>query len=225
MEYFKELDWNYNIVATGPTIKNWCTEEKANYGYFQIPIERLCDNFEVYKLLRDKLSSQGLILYKAKFMQMDPFRFMKIHVDQGVQRPDLPAGALHYYDNTNAMSYSNVATPIEVALNIPLLNGKDHITRWYEATGCDVNLQAAPCGPLPTIDLENWPDLDDLVAQRGVAEHRLSKPSLIRTSVLHNVDARHSKRMRWIMSFRITDASTRTFINWNDIPRLQAIQF
>lgn len=225
MEYFHELNWNFDISATGQTIKRWCTHENGNYRYFQITIDRLCENFEVYQTLRDKLKEQDLILYKSKFMQMNPGDFMKIHVDQTVKRVDADPNALHYYDKTNAMQYAEVATPVEMALNIPLMNGGDHITRWYQPKDCQVNLRDAPCGPLPSINLEDWPDKDQLVNELCVASFCLNKPSLIRTDILHNADARHSKKTRWIMSFRIIDKHTKQFITWKDIPRLQAITF
>ena len=225
MEYFRELNWNFDISSTGPTIKSWCNNEKGNYRYFQIPIERLCEHFEVYRTLRDKLREQDLILYKSKFMQMNPGNFMKIHVDQSVRRTDIRGNDLHYYNDSNAMNYVDIATPVEVALNIPLMNANDHITRWYNPKNCQVGLRAAPCGPLPSLELEDWPDKDKLVSELGVASFRMSKPSLIRTDILHNVDARHSKKMRWIMSFRITDVNTRTFITWQDAPRLESIMF
>lgn len=223
--YYQPLNWQLDISSTGPTIKKWCDDEKGNPRYFQIEIERLCDNFEVYKQLRDRLKDHGMILYKSKFMQMLPGDFMKIHVDQTVPRPDLQKNSLHYYDDTNAMKYARVASPVEVALNIPLMNGGDHITRWYMPKDCNVSLRAAPCGPLPSIDLFQWPDKDKLVNELCVAEYRLDKPSIIRTDVLHNADARHSNKTRWIMSFRITDKTTNTFIRWNDLHRIHAIDF
>lgn len=225
MEYFRELNWNFDISHTGPTIKDWCTQEQGNYRYFQIPIERLCDNFEIYKHLKEKLLAQDLILYKSKFMQMNPGDFMGIHIDQSVKRPDADANALHYYDSSNALEYASAATPVEVALNIPLLNSGEHITRWYQPKECDVSLKEAPCGPLPSINLADWPNKNLLVKELCVASHRLTKPSLIRTDILHNADARHSSRMRWIMSFRITDRKTKTFITWKDAARLEAINF
>jgi hypothetical protein len=222
---FQELNWTQNFAHTGSTINKWCNEEKGNPRYFQIPIERLCDNFEVYKNLRDKLQQHGLILYKSKFMQVLPKDFTGIHVDQSVARPDLPEGAIHYYDASTAMDYATVAKPVVVALNIPLLNGDDHITRWYSPKECDVSLRVAPCGPLPSIDPARFPSKDALVSDLCVASFRMSKPSLIRTDILHNVDARHSLKRRWIMSFRINDVNTKTFITWDDLPRIHAIQF
>jgi hypothetical protein len=225
MEYFRELNWNLDISATGPILKSWCTKENGNYRYFQIHINRLCENFEVYRILRDKLLEQGLELYRSKFMQMNPGDFMKIHIDQTVSRTDLSKDAIAYYDESNAMKYVEVAKPAELSLNIPLANAGDHITRWYLPKDCQVNLRAAPCGPLPSIDLENWPDKDKLVEELCVASFRMYKPSLIRTDFLHNVDARHSKKIRWIMSFRLIDAKTKEFLTWNDVPRFESITF
>ncbi len=223
--YYQELNWNSNFSSTGVTLKRWCNEENGNYRYFQIPIERICDEFEVYRNLRDVLKQHDMILYKCKFMQMNPGDFMKIHVDQGVQRKDISGDDLHYYNESTAMNYVDVATPVEVALNIPLMNADDHITRWYNPKSCQVDMRAAPCGPLPSLDLAAWPDKDKLIQEHGVASFRMSKPTLIRTNELHNVDARHSNKTSWIMSFRITDCYTNTFITWNDLQRVHNIAF
>jgi hypothetical protein len=223
-KYYQELDWNLDISSSGPTIKKWCDEEKGNPRYFQIPIERLCDNFEIYKVLKDKLFEHEMILYKSKFMQMLPGDFMKIHIDQTVKRIDADVNALHYY-GSDAMSYAEVATPVEVAVNIPLLNGGDHITRWYKSDSCNVSLRNAPCGPLPSIDLSECPDKTKLVNQLCIEELKLTKPSAIRTDILHNADARHSNKIRWIMSFRIIDSKTKKFISWSELDRLHAIKF
>jgi len=101
----------------------------------------------------------------------------------------------------------------------------DHITRWYNPKSCQVDMRAAPCGPLPSLDLANWPDKDKLIEEHGIASFRMSKPTLIRTNELHNVDARHSDKTRWIMSFRVTDRYTNTFITWNDLQRVHNIKF
>jgi len=122
--YYQELNWISDFSSTGDTLKQWCTEENGNYRYFQIPVDRICDEFEVYRNLRDILKQHDMILYKCKFMQMNPGDFMKIHIDQGVQRKDISGDDLHYYNDSNALNYVDVATPIEVALNIPLMNAR-----------------------------------------------------------------------------------------------------
>ena len=223
--YYQELNWDLDISHTGPTLKKWCTEEEGNYRFFQIPIERICDEFEVYRNLRDTLNKHDLILYKCKFMQVNPGDFMKIHIDQSVKRTDASADALHYYNDSNAINYSNIATPVEVALNVPVLNSDDHITRWYDPKNCQVDLRGAPCGPLPSLDLKDFPNAQSLVDEHCIASFRMSKPTLIRTNELHNVDARHSRKTRWIMSFRINDKHTGTFIKWNDLPKLHSINY
>ena len=76
--YYQELNWTSDFSSTGDTLKRWCTEENGNYRYFQIPVDRICDEFEVYRNLRDILKQHDMILYKCKFMQMNPGDFMKI---------------------------------------------------------------------------------------------------------------------------------------------------
>jgi hypothetical protein len=221
--YYQELDWKSDFSHTGPTFKKWCNEEYGNYRYFQIHVDRICDEFEIYKNLRDTLLKHDIILFKCKFMQMDPGSFMKIHIDQGI--PGIPGDRLEYYNHSASMSFTKIASPIEVALNIPLRNAGDHITRWYTSEGCNVFLDPAACGPLPTLNGADWPDKDELISSHGVASLKMSKPTLIRTNSLHNVDARHSNQPRWILSCRIVDKHTKDFISWNELQRVHNIQF
>jgi hypothetical protein len=223
--YYQELNWVSDFSHTGETFKRWCVEEKGNHRYFQMHVDRICDEFEIYKNLRDTLKKHDLILYKCKFMQMDPGVFMKIHVDQGVARVDISEDDLVYYSETRAIKYIEVSSPVEVALNIPLLNTEHHITRWFRHDDCDVNIKGAACGPQPMLDLSKWPNKDKLVEERCVASFRMSKPSLIRTNELHNVDARHSDKTRWILSTRLTDAHTGEFLSWNELNRVHNIKF
>jgi hypothetical protein len=222
--YYQELNWSLDISHTGSTLKQWCTEENGNYRFFQIPIERICDEFEVYRNFRDVLKQHDMILYRCKFMQMNPGDFMKIHIDQSIRRVDASADALHYYDESNAMKYADIATPVEVSLNVPIMNADDHITRWYDPKNRKVDLRVAPCGPLPSLDLKDFPNAEALVQEHCVASFRMTKPTLIRTNELHNVDARSSNKTRWIMSFRINDKHTGSFLKWSDLGRVHNIK-
>jgi hypothetical protein len=224
-ECFRELNWKTNFSHTGPVFKQWCKEEQGNYRYFQLSMDRVCDHFTEFSRLREALNDHGFVLYRGKFFQTNPKDFTKIHIDQSLHRPDKTTTDLVYYTSEEAMKYTEVATPVEVALNIPLLNGGEHITRWYEPEKCDVKLEAAPCGPLPHMDNNLYGNKDELIKRHCIAEHQLTTPSLIKTDIFHNVDGRHSNKLRWIISLRLRLMHENRFPTWSDLPRIQAIEF
>ena len=193
MERCVKLDWDIDLSKYSDALINRPSEwgPKSN----PITVEELFSIVPELSELNRILSTRDLMICYPSVMSIQPGTYGTLHVD----------GFL----------------PEEVhdfKFNIPILNGDQMITRWYDLTGLpydriDWNFDRTN---LSEADLWFLSNSDLLVNNHCVESMVLDGPCLFNSGYPHNVDGRHCQVTRTILGMNVMRISTETFLKWCD---------
>lgn len=144
------------------------------------------------------LNQEGLTLFKPKTMTVPPGDWNPIHIDSSTLR------ANH---------------PISLGLNFPIKNGPSSITRWYDFKDTGIGVKrffwATNKGGALTPELYAI-DPQEVVDRYAVDSMQLDGCYLFFSGQPHNVDSRHSKVWRSMLSIRICYTNTpQELVGWS----------
>ena len=194
----KKLKWNVDLTQHADMLLN----RPGDPRFCPIDVELLCNIVPELNELNNSLNSEGWTMYKPKTMTLPPNAWGGIHVD----------------------SATNMDI-IDLGFNIPIINGPNMITRWYNLDNISmptysVNWSANQLkeGYHQTSMEAQWfkENADWLVAERCVETMILDGTYLFYSGDPHNVDGRHSNTSRSMLSIRWINLVTEELMTWNN---------
>jgi hypothetical protein len=162
-----------------------------------ISVEKLTSIVPQLNALNKEMNIKGWTMYRPKTMSLLPKSWGGIHID------------------------SHAGTEvIDLGFNIPIQNGDSMITRWYDLDGLQIpdNLNWTYYELTTITDKAKWAraNADMLVRDRCIDTMLLDGCYLFRSDDPHNVDGRHSRVSRSMLSIRWINLETNKLMQWED---------
>lgn len=145
--------------------------------------------------LDSELLNSGITIVFPSVMSIQPGTFGILHID-----------------------WENLPEINDLKLNIPILNGDQMITRWYDLSGLPYDRIDWEFNRSNLCEADRWflGNAEMLTNHHCVGSILLDAPHLFNSGIPHNVDGRHSKVTRSILGLTLANIQEARLLKWNE---------
>lgn len=164
---YELVDWSCDLEPYYSQL----VERPGNPTYLPIEPDLVCSIVPKLSLLDQAMRTLGYSVFKPKTMTLRPHSWGGLHID------------------------SSATGAVDLAFNIPIVNGESMKTCWYDLPDHEELLWGRTSNRYRSMP-------PDQVEAYRTHEFLLTEPTLIRTDLPHNVDGRSSSVSRSMISIR-----------------------